>query len=132
MAAPSSLARRLSRARSRWLACRHEARQRELSAGVWYRLRRLLADAERAFVIPLEELRALEAEGFAGEPAGLQVEPPLRLLFLPAARAEAIAVRREIPVRLSLEFLTAPAVALVAFAGARRGEVLVGRALRGG
>jgi len=39
-------------------------RQRNLAAGVWFRLRRVLADAKAAYVISDEDARRLLADGY--------------------------------------------------------------------
>lgn len=97
--------------------CRREYRLRGLAAGVWFRVRRVLADADRAFVISAEDARILEDAGFPAEAAGLDLEPPIRLIFAPLERIDAMSSRREIRVRLGTELLTAGAVALVRFPG---------------
>src|SRR3990172_1341992 len=110
-----SLRRRLDRVRSRVAVRSWEYRQRHLSHGVWFRVRHILAYASRAYVIPEAEVPKLLAEGYEAEPVGGELEPEKLLIFLPAARAEAIPGAREIAVRLSAPFLEAHAVALVRF-----------------
>ena len=92
-----------------------EYRQRNHSKGVWFRLRRVLADAESAFVIPPAEVKRLEDEGYKKEPVGAEIEPQKVILFVPAARLEQITEKRLLRVALDAEFFAAPCVALVRF-----------------
>lgn len=92
-----------------------EYRQRHLAAGVWFRLRRLLAGAKAAYVVSIEDARRLVADGYRPEACGAQISPEKILLFVDAARLARVESRREIPVGLGPEFLMAPAVVLVAF-----------------
>lgn len=50
-------------------------RQRNLAAGVWFRLRRVLADAKAAYVISEEQARELMAEGHVPLTCGDEVAP---------------------------------------------------------
>jgi hypothetical protein len=62
---------RLVRTRS---AIRHwEYRQRHLAAGVWFRLRRVLADASAAYAIAEEDAYRLGAEGYVSEACGAEL-----------------------------------------------------------
>jgi hypothetical protein len=110
-----TLEERARRARSRAAVKRWEYRQRNLAHGAWYQLRRVLVDAREAYSIPLEEARALLAEGYRPEPAGARIEPAKVILFVPAERIETIALRRRVPIRLGGELLAAEALALVRF-----------------
>ena len=110
-----SLHRRVQRVRSRALVRAWEYRQRKHSKGVWFRLRRVLADAESAFAIPCSEVEQLEAEGYNREPVGAEIEPQKVILFVPAARLEQIPERRRLRVALDAEFLASPCVALNRF-----------------
>jgi hypothetical protein len=109
------LRRRLDGIRRRLAVRSWEYRQRHLSHGVWFRLRHVLARAEKAYVIPEVEAAKLLAEGYEPEPVGGKLEPQKRLIFVPAGRARAIPGAREVEVRLSAPFLEARAVALVRF-----------------
>jgi hypothetical protein len=109
------LERRVRQVRSRVAVRAWEYRQRHHAKGVWLRLRRALADAQAAFVIPDGEAERLIAEGFRPEAVGRELEPPKIILFLPAARVARLVGAREIPVRLEVELLEAPALALVRF-----------------
>jgi hypothetical protein len=75
----------------------------------------VLADAEAAYVIPGAEAQRLIAEGFRPEAVGRELEPPKVILFLPAERAARLTGAREVPVRLEVDLLQAPALALVRF-----------------
>ena len=76
-----SLARRARQVRSRVAVRAWEYRQRNLSKGVWFRLRRVLAEAKEAWAIGPESFDALVAEGYPREAVGdeLAPAPPDRL-----------------------------------------------------
>jgi len=109
------LERRVREVRSRVAVRAWEYRQRHHAKGVWMRLRRILADAQAAYVIPDGEAGRLVAEGFRSEAVGRELEPPKVILFLPAERVARLTGAREIPVRLEVELLEARALALVRF-----------------
>jgi hypothetical protein len=107
---------RRARERQARLAVRAwEYRQRNLAHGVWFRLRRVLADAETAWAIPADEAARLVAEGFPAEAVGRQLEPAKTIVFVPAERAARLAGARQIKVRLDADLLGAEALALVRF-----------------
>jgi hypothetical protein len=110
-----ALQRRLRQVRSRLAVRAWEYRQRHHAKGVWLRLRRILADAQAAYVIPEAEAERLLAEGVRPEPVGRELEPPKTILFLPAERVAGLTGAREIPLGLHVELLEAPALALVRF-----------------
>lgn len=110
-----SLEQRAERVRSRAAVRAWEYRQRNHAKGTWFRLRRLLADAARAYVVPEAEAHALEAEGFRPEPVGAALEPPKVMLVVPEARVASLPGKREIPVRLDAELLAARWLVLVPF-----------------
>ena len=93
-------------------------RQRNLADGVWFRLRRVLADAQAAYAISDEDAAALMAEGRIPEPSGLELSPAKTLVFIDERRLAALDSPRAIPVSLGVEFLLARAVALVPFGSA--------------
>jgi hypothetical protein len=109
------LERRLRQVRARVAVRAWAYRQRHHARGVWMRLRRVLAEAAVAYVIPLGEAERLVGEGLQPEPVGQELEPPRIILFVPAERAARISGAREVPVRLDAEVLEAPALALVRF-----------------
>jgi hypothetical protein len=107
-----------------------EYRQRDLAAGVWFRLRRVLADARLAFAISEEDARRLIAEGCQPAACGAQVTPEKMIFFVGEPRLAALPSRRAIPVTLGPDFLAATAVALVAFDSRRRRVLRVDRIAR--
>ncbi len=107
--------------RTRVAVRRWNYRQRNLAAGVWYRLRRVLADARAAYVISDQDARRLATEGYRVEACGGQVTPEKAILFVDETRLSSVESRRSIPVGLGPDFLTATAIALVAFDDVRRG-----------
>ncbi len=109
------LERRVRQARSRVAVRAWAFRQRHHAKGVWMRLRRVLADAQSAYVIPESEAARLLAEGLRPEAVGQELEPPKVVLFVPAERAARITGAREIPVRLEVPLLEASALVLVPF-----------------
>jgi hypothetical protein len=109
------LERRVRQLHARVLVRSWEYRQRRHARGVWFRLRRVLADASAAFVIPLDEARKLIAEGHRDEPVGHELEPPKLIVFAQADRLAQIASARSMPVRLSGELLEAECLALTPF-----------------
>lgn len=111
----SSLERRLRQFRSRVLVRAWDYRQRRHARGVWFKLRRVLADASAAFVIPPDEGRRLIAEGHRPEPVGDELTPPRLILFVEAPRLARIDSARPVAVRLSRELLAAECLALVPF-----------------
>jgi hypothetical protein len=94
---------------------RWEYRQREHARGVWFLLRRLLADAQEAFVLDAADAGRVIEMGFEPEPVGARLAPPLTLVFAPRAAVASLPSARRVPVRLSTELLSAPCVALVRF-----------------
>jgi hypothetical protein len=92
-----------------------EYRQRDHARGAWFALRRVLADAERAYVIGRADALRLIEEGAAPEPVGARLEPGKTILFVTDARLASVADKREVPVRLGPEVLTASCLALVRF-----------------
>ena len=99
-------------------------RQRHLAAGVWFALRRVLADARAAWVISDEDARQLVAEGYRPEACGGGIAPAKTLLFVDEPRLSKIETRRLITVGLGPDFLAAGAIALIAFDDVRsRGPI---------
>jgi hypothetical protein len=111
----TSLDRRLRAHKSRLLVREWHYRQRRHAAGVWFRLRRVLADASAAWVISHGDADRLMAEGFRPHPVGQELLPPKILVFAPADRIARIADARPLAVRLSAELLTAECLALTRF-----------------
>jgi hypothetical protein len=107
--------RRIREQRARVLARSQDYRQRRHARGVWFRLRRVLAGASEAFVIPEADARTLIAEGHPAEPIGQALEPPTLIVVVPPARVAQIASARPVPVRLGGELLASPCLALTPF-----------------
>jgi hypothetical protein len=107
--------RRLRQLRSRLLVRAWDYRQRHHARGVWFRLRRVLADAAEAFAVSEEEARQLVAEGHELVPVGSELSPPRQIVFVSPERARRLASARPLVVRLSAELLASDCVALVRF-----------------
>jgi hypothetical protein len=90
-------------------------RQRDHAAGVWFHLRRILVDARAAYAISEEDARGLVAEGYTPDPCGRGIHPEKTILFVDEARLSRVDSRRAIAVGLGPDFLSARAVALLAF-----------------
>lgn len=110
-----SLEWRVRQLRSRAIVRAWDYRQRRHARGAWFRLRRVLADASTAYVIPSDEARALIAEGHRAELVGGEIEPRQLIVFAPAERIARIRSARPIPLHLSGELLTAESLALTPF-----------------
>jgi hypothetical protein len=110
-----ALERRARELRARVLVRSWDYRQRHHARGVWFKLRRVLADARAAFVIPGDDAAALIAEGYRIEPVVRALDPRTVIVFAPAERIARIAAARQVPVRLSREVLEARHLALIPF-----------------
>ena len=118
------LERRLREQRARVLVRAHHYRQRRHAHGVWGRLRRVLADASAVYAVPVEEARALVAEGYATQPVGAELEPPKLIVMVPADRVRTTAGAEPVPIRMGAELLAAPCLVMVPFnTGAIRGDM---------
>jgi hypothetical protein len=111
----NALERRARDVRRRHLIRSWEYRQRHHAHGVWFRLRRVLADARAVYVISGADADVLKAEGHRAEPVGAELAPPKTILFVGADRIPSLASARPIAVRLSAELLSAECLALVRF-----------------
>jgi hypothetical protein len=103
---------RVRRIRERAVIRAWEYRQRNHASGVWFRLRRVLVDASRAFIIADADADRLEQQGAYPLPVGRELDPAKRLFFVTPEQLEALAAC-EVPVRLTAEFLRATAIALL-------------------
>ena len=110
-----SVDRRLREQRARVLIRSLDYRQRHHARGVWFRLRRVLADASAAYVIAEDDARQLAAEGCRTESVGQALEPQKLIVIAPSGRIAMIASARQVPVRLSGELLAAKCLALAPF-----------------
>jgi hypothetical protein len=111
----AALEQRARQYRSRMLIRAWDYRQRNHARGVWFRLRRLLAEASHVYVISSNDADELRAEGFRIEPAGHGIEPPKVIVFAPAHRVARLASAREVPVYLGGELLSGACLVLVPF-----------------
>jgi hypothetical protein len=111
----SATERRLRQLRSRLLLRAWDYRQRHHARGVWFRLRRVLADASAAYAVSADEARELVAEGHAPEPVGSELAPPRLIVFVSAERAMQLSSARPLAVRLSAELLAADCLVLACF-----------------
>lgn len=107
--------RRLRQLRSRALVRTWRYRQRRHASGVWFRLRRLLAEASEAYAISREAAEDLVAEGHRVEPVGQELEPSKLIVLASASRVARIPAARPLAVRLSAELLAAECLALIFF-----------------
>ncbi len=110
-----SLESRLRQMRSRILIRAYHYRQLRHADGVWYRLRRTLADAREVWAVSPTDARQLAAEGCPIEAVGDELVPPKQILRVPAGRVAQAPSARRIPLRLGTELLAAEALALVPF-----------------
>lgn len=90
-----------------------EYRQRDYAKGVWFRLRRVLVDAELAFAISEAEADDLANEGHAELAVGAELQPRKRLFFVTLERAGALTSRQPLAVRLGPDLLASTRIALV-------------------
>jgi hypothetical protein len=111
----ATLERRVRQYRSRMLIRAFDYRQRHHAAGVWFRLRRLLAGTSQAYVVSESDANQLRQEGFRVEPVGREVDPPKTIVVAPAQRVAALASARAVPVTLGSELLSATYLVLVPF-----------------
>jgi hypothetical protein len=109
----TTLQERARRARERALVRAWEYRQRDYSKGVWYRLRRVLVDAARAWIIDETTANRLQALGWAPHPVGMELSPARRIFILPEQDAGTVGQHEEVPVRLSSRLLLARSLVLV-------------------
>jgi len=92
-----------------------EFRQRRSASGVWFRLRRVLADAAQAYSVGEADAEQLIREGYAPEPVGAELEPPKKLLFVKPERVGALHDRAALRVALDPPMLAARWIVLVRF-----------------
>lgn len=111
----AALEQRARQYRSRMLVRTWDYRQRHHARGIWYRLRRLLADASHAYVVSSHDAAQLRAEGFAVEAVGNAIEPPKIIVCAPVTRVASLASAREVPVSLGGDLLSAECLVLVPF-----------------
>jgi hypothetical protein len=108
--------------RARALVRAWEYRQRHHAAGMWFRLRLTLVDAEEAYAISADDAALLREGGSAQAECGREMSPEKPMFFVEAEGLTRLPSRRQIPVNLGPEFLAAVAVALVKFEDATPGN----------
>ena len=92
-----------------------EYRQRNLSKGVWLRLRRELTAAREAWRIDATDAEVLLAQGYVPLPVGDELEPPKRIFVTARATVEALPSARLVPLRLRGELISGTDIVLVPF-----------------
>jgi hypothetical protein len=107
--------RRLKEHRARLAVRAWEYRQRHHAKGTWMRLRRALAAAAEAFVVPEDECEELLKEGFRALPVGKELEPSKTILFVTRERARAIVKKAPLALSLGPELMEARALILIPF-----------------
>ena len=110
-----TLERRLREQRARVLTRSFDYRQRHHARGVWFRLRRVLADASAVYVVPEDEAQRLVAEGCLVEPVGRELQPPKIIIRAAASRVAQIASAQQVPVRLGGTLLAAACLVITPF-----------------
>ncbi|HSK08141.1 MAG TPA: hypothetical protein VK911_01085 [Vicinamibacterales bacterium] len=110
-----ALERRLRAHRARVLIRSFDYRQRHHARGVWFRLRRVLADASAAYVVSEEDAQRLIAEGHRIEPVGGELQPPKLILRAPGSRVARLASAQPVPVRLGAPLLAASRLVITPF-----------------
>jgi hypothetical protein len=106
---------RLRKLKGRLVTRSWEYRQRHCAKGVWPKLCRLLADAERAYEISEDDLTTLVAEGHVVEAIGSDLHPSKAILIVSPDRAATLQSRRPIPLHLTSPLLCAQRLVLVRF-----------------
>jgi hypothetical protein len=107
-------ARRVQAIRSRWRTRQWEYRQRNLAHGAWAKFREALALAVEVYAIDTATAEKLVGEGFALDSRGSGLQPPRRIIWIPASRAATLGCRRLL-IRLDATLLAAENLALVPF-----------------
>lgn len=96
-----------------------EYRQRRHARGVWFDLRRTLAEARRICSIAEVDALALKAEGYRGEPVGARLAPAKEIFFVEEERLARLPSARMIAPHLDAELLAAQRLVLVGFPATR-------------
>ncbi len=110
-----ALERRVREQRARVLVRSWDYRQRRHARGMWFRLRRVLAEASAAFVVAPEDAAALVEEGCRADPVGDALEPRKLIVFAAAERVARIGSARAVPLRLGRDVLEARHLVLTPF-----------------
>jgi len=112
-----SLHRRVQEIKARQTIRAWELRQNDCSKGVWFRLRRMLADVHSVYAVSEQTVQKLLAEDYASEQVGRELEPTKELIFIDESRLQQIPERRALAVRLDAAFLTERFLVLICFPG---------------
>ncbi len=115
---------RARQVRQRALVRAWDYRQRNLSGGVWFRLRRVLANAREALVIDEEDAHRLIARNHSPLEVGRHLHPEKLIFELSEAEAAQLASAKSIPLRLGPELLTARYLVLHPFDASPRSDRL--------
>jgi hypothetical protein len=110
-----ALERRLRAHRARVLIRSFDYRQRHHAGGVWFRLRRVLADASAVYAVSEQDAQRLLAEGRRIAPVGSELQPPKLILLAPASRVAELASAQPVPVRLGAPLLAASRLVIIPF-----------------
>ena len=110
-----ALESRLRHYRRRVLVRAWQYRQRAHAHGVWFGLRRVLAQASAVYAISRDDAMTLAGEGCAVDAVGAALEPPIVILLVPAGRIAHLASARPLAVQLSAALLSAECLALTPF-----------------
>jgi len=115
----TTLEQRVARMRQRLVVRAWEYRQRDLAKGVWTKVRRLLVDAESAWIIDAADVEIVRAAGIRPESDGLRLQPPKEIRFVSSEVLSTLPSRQTIDLGMNAAFLEATHVVLVAHPGFR-------------
>ncbi|HEX9295960.1 MAG TPA: hypothetical protein VF881_08990 [Polyangiaceae bacterium] len=96
----SALEKRAQKVRARVIVRVWEYRQRNYAMGVWFRLRRLLANASAAFAISEERASRLIADGITPVALGGKLHPERMIFFVTRDWAEQLGPLREVALHM--------------------------------
>ena len=113
----TALAYRVKQVRAHARIRRWEYRQRNTAHGAWFRFRRALGFAERAYALSEEDAAQLIRDGASTDVGGRDLEPPRTLLWIRADQLSSIPTARPLPLPLGPELLGPRWIALVPFEG---------------
>ena len=110
-----SLAHRVKQVRARARVQRWEYRQRHTAHGAWFRFRRALSFADRAYSISEADAAVLIAGGAQVDAGGRDLEPPRTLLWVRDAQIAGLESARPLALLLGPALLEPRWIALVPF-----------------
>jgi hypothetical protein len=111
----TALSHRVKQVRARARVRRWEYRQRHTSHGAWYRFRRALGFAERAYVITDAQARSLIGAGATVDVGGRDLEPPRTLVWIRRDQVAELESAQPLVLRLGPALLEPRWIALVPF-----------------